>query len=164
MKYFVNCRTMDELKREFRRLAVIHHPDKGGSTETMQQISSDYDQMFIILKDRHNERAAADTTGKTKTTDEAPEEFREIIEKLIHMDSIVVEICGSWLWLSGNTFEYREELKKAGCKWASKKKMWYWHPEGEEVIGRGRKSMDEIRAKYGSQIFSGSPARIAANA
>ena len=26
MKYFTNCRTLDELKKEYRRLAMIHHP------------------------------------------------------------------------------------------------------------------------------------------
>ena len=27
MKYFTNCTTLDELKKEFRRLCMTHHPD-----------------------------------------------------------------------------------------------------------------------------------------
>lgn len=27
MKYFTTCTTLDELKKEFRRLAMLHHPD-----------------------------------------------------------------------------------------------------------------------------------------
>ena len=34
MKYFTSCRTMDELKKEYRRLAMLHHPDHGGDLET----------------------------------------------------------------------------------------------------------------------------------
>ena len=32
MKYFTNCKNLDELKKEYRRLAMIHHPDRGGDT------------------------------------------------------------------------------------------------------------------------------------
>lgn len=38
MKCFANITTLDELKREFRRLAMLHHPDRGGDTRTMQII------------------------------------------------------------------------------------------------------------------------------
>ena len=27
MKYFTNVRTLDELKKEYRRLSKLHHPD-----------------------------------------------------------------------------------------------------------------------------------------
>ena len=30
MKYFTNCKTLDELKAEYRRLAMANHPDRGG--------------------------------------------------------------------------------------------------------------------------------------
>lgn len=37
MKYFINVTTLDELKKQYRRLAMIHHPDVGGDVETMQK-------------------------------------------------------------------------------------------------------------------------------
>ena len=52
MKYFVNCKTLDELKREYRRLASIHHPDVGGDTATMQVINAEYDEMHEVLRPR----------------------------------------------------------------------------------------------------------------
>ena len=39
MKWFQNITTLDELRSEYRRLALLHHPDKGGSTADMQEIS-----------------------------------------------------------------------------------------------------------------------------
>ena len=50
MKYFTNCMNLDELKKEFRRLAMIHHPDRGGDGETMKAINAEYDLMFPALK------------------------------------------------------------------------------------------------------------------
>ena len=37
--------TQDEIKRAYRKLAVEHHPDKGGSEETFKKISEAYDTL-----------------------------------------------------------------------------------------------------------------------
>ena len=39
MGYFQNINSLAELKKSYRVLALQNHPDKGGSTETMQQIN-----------------------------------------------------------------------------------------------------------------------------
>lgn len=39
--YFVNCKTLDELKKQYRRLAMKYHPDCGGSTE-IQELNEHY--------------------------------------------------------------------------------------------------------------------------
>lgn len=35
MKYFAGIKTLDELKAAYRRLAMKHHPDRGGDLKTM---------------------------------------------------------------------------------------------------------------------------------
>ena len=50
MKYFKNIRTLDDLKKEFRRLAMLHHPDRGGDTATMQAINAEFEMLFPALK------------------------------------------------------------------------------------------------------------------
>ncbi len=50
MKYFAQCKNLEALKKEFRRLAMIHHPDRGGDVETMKEINNEYDAAFPALK------------------------------------------------------------------------------------------------------------------
>lgn len=147
--YFTNVTTLDQLKHEYRRLVMIHHPDKGGDTATMQAINAEYEAKHEALKNAWN--AAHDEEHQCT---EAPEEFRDIIDALLKMDGVEVELCGSWLWLSGNTYEHKDDLKALGCKWAAKKKMWSWHhEEAGSRFYRGKKTMADIRSKYGSQMF-----------
>lgn len=44
MKYFTNCTTLEDLKKEYRRLTMLHHPDRGGDTATMQAINAEHDR------------------------------------------------------------------------------------------------------------------------
>ena len=63
------------------------------------------------------------------------------------------EICGSWIWISGNTYGCKSDLKANGFHWASKKKMWYWHDPEEQTRSNGKTTMDDIRNKYGSETI-----------
>lgn len=150
-KYFENVRTLDELKAEYRRLAMKHHPDRGGDLETMKAINAEHDALFEILKKQHN-----DSADEYHQTTETAEEFREVIAALLKLDGLTVELCGSWLWISGNTREHKDALKAAGCRWSKQKMMWYWrHPEDKRSYYRSKSTMSDIRLKYGPQVFRG---------
>jgi hypothetical protein len=141
--YFTECRTLDECKREYKRLAMLHHPDKGGDTATMQEINNQYDQIIrnpFFGFSKANEEAKADFI-----------QFPEIINQIIHLD-INIEVCGNWIWLSGNTYACREELKKIGFFFAPKKAMWYWRPRDFKSTNKDPKDMEFIRSKYGSDV------------
>lgn len=148
-QFFKNVNSLEELKKEYRRLVMLHHPDHGGDTATMQAINAEHDALFEALKAKHNAEHDED-----HQTTETPEEFREIIEALLRMDGVEVELCGSWLWIGGNTRAHKDALKAAGCRWSSSKKLWYWrHAEDAHRWHRGRSTIGEIRTKYGSQYF-----------
>ena len=42
MTYFKEILTPEELKALYRRLALMYHPDKGGSVDKMQRINKEY--------------------------------------------------------------------------------------------------------------------------
>lgn len=42
-KYFKITDSPEKLKVRYRQLALLNHPDKGGSTEKMQEINREYD-------------------------------------------------------------------------------------------------------------------------
>ena len=152
--YFDGCRNLNELKVAYKKLALEHHPDMGGDVRTMQEVNAEYDKAFAVLKNLQNAEAERpdSKTHKTTETPETPEEFRAIIEALLRIEGIEVELCGSWLWVGGDTYPHRAELKAAGCAFSGSKKKWYWrHPEDDCRWSRGKKSMAEIRAKYGSE-------------
>ena len=50
MKYFTNIKTLDDLKKEYRRLVMLNHPDRGGDLETMKIINLEYEQKHEELK------------------------------------------------------------------------------------------------------------------
>lgn len=68
MKYFTNCKNLEELKKEYRRLAMIHHPDRGGDVEIMKAINNEYDMMFPVLKLKHNQSASEPTHETAEST------------------------------------------------------------------------------------------------
>lgn len=45
MLLMISAGSADELSREYRRLARLFHPDKGGSTVQMQQLNREYQQL-----------------------------------------------------------------------------------------------------------------------
>lgn len=68
MKYFTNCRTLDELEHEFRRLCMLHHPDRGGDTATMQAINAEYDAVFPAFRIAYNKTAESPTQETAEST------------------------------------------------------------------------------------------------
>jgi len=68
MKYFAEVHTLDELKKKFRRLAMLNHPDVGGDTATMQEINAEYDRLFPIMKLAYNREAEQPTHETAEST------------------------------------------------------------------------------------------------
>ena len=68
MKYFTACTTLDELKKEYRRLAMANHPDRGGDEATMKAINAEYDAVFPAFKLSYNRTAETPTTETAQST------------------------------------------------------------------------------------------------
>ena len=160
MKYFKDVHTLEELRKQYKELLKKYHPDNPqGSTEATQEINAEYDRLFKLLKDKHK-RKSDNTADSTNTNQseysknmydwENDKALREVLQKIINFDEIEIEIVGAWIWLSGNTYNYKKELKELGFKWASQKKQWYFHTDIFRKKSHKSLSMDDIRSYYGS--------------
>ena len=141
--------TLEELKSMYRKLAMKYHPDLGGDTEIMKDINNEYDSLFERVKNIHT-NAHGETY--TKETTEAPEYFRSVINALIRlrMEDVTIELIGSFLWLSGNTKQYKDDIKALGFKWSKNKSAWYLAPVGYRKRSRKDYTMNDIRGMFGS--------------
>ena len=128
MKFFENVKTLDELRREYRRLAFIYHPDKGGDTVLMQILNDQYERLSRKLINGNAEFSEA----RKEYEQQVSEEMRQRLDRIISLPGIVIELIGSWIWITGNTFAVRETLKGEGYKFSHPKSAWYWH-KGEHL-------------------------------
>ncbi len=151
MRYFTDCKTAEELKKAYRTWAKKLHPDLGGNAEEFKVMQAEYEKLWERLKNVH-QNAQGETY--TKETDETPQEFINIINTLVRLNGVHVEICGNWIWCSGNTQPYKDTLKSLKFKWAHKKKAWYYHTEPYRKRSRRELSLDEIREMFGSQSYT----------
>lgn len=158
-KYFKDINTLEELRRQYRDLLKKYHPDNAnGNTEACQEINAEYDKLFKILKDRHESKTTGSQNDQKAQSDysqnmydwENDQALREVLQKIINFSGIEIEIVGQWIWISGNTYSYKNELKEIGFKWASTKKQWYFHTDIFRKKSHKTLSMDDIRNYYGS--------------
>lgn len=155
-KFFENINTLEDLRKQYKELLKQHHPDNGGNLEIMQAVNAEYDKLFKILKNQHESNYSSDSdTANTNYNNmkydfAEDEKLREMLNRIIHFEGIDIELVGAWIWLSGNTYACKKELKELGFKWASQKKMWYWHSEAFQKKSKKSLSMDDIRNYYGS--------------
>lgn len=151
-KYFKDVKTIEDLKKQYRKLAKQYHPDLGGTDAEMKIINKEYEKLF--------EQVKSGATGKERNAN-VNDGFREIIEAIINLEGLEIEICGTWLWVGGETYDHKETLKEKGFKFTKKKKKWYW--TADKLTKRKRtKSMEWIRKEYGSEIVKESQKMIGA--
>ncbi len=122
----------------------------------MKQINAEYKTAFERFKNIQEEVGnKTDTYNSNKETSETAAEFIEIINKLVLCEGLNIDLCGRWIWLTGNTYPYKDIIKSLNFRWASKKKCWYWHKDEDACKSRRNMSLDDIKNKYGCETFKG---------
>ncbi len=147
MKYFKNVKDLQELKKEYYKLALKHHPDRGGDTATMQMINNEYEKLSFQLINGNTDFSEGRKTYETK----ASSDLQEKINLIINFENLIIEIIGSWLWVSGETYTLRNDLKQAGFKFSRNKTAWYYHAGEYRKKSRKSHSMGQIRKMWGAQ-------------
>lgn len=136
--------SIDDLKQQYFKNAKRYHPDAGGRKEDFQKMQDEYETLLKKVLSGSELNAS-----EVKTEIELDEALRQAANAVVSLPGIEIELTGKWIWVSGNTYPVRNELKAAGFQWAPVKQRWYF--KGIESTGRGNFTMDDIRKKYGSQ-------------
>ena len=160
-KYFANCKTRSELRTAYKVLLKKHHPDNGGDVTIMQEINAEYAVLLHILPDVESE------PKKTVRPEKEPELsaiLKAVIDRISAIPGLQIEVCGKWIWVSGNTYPVKDVLKSAGFKFSGKKKMWYFREESDterKYWKHKETDMGTIRMKYGSEMVNSRSACLA---
>ena len=144
--YFDQVQNIEQLKTEYKKLALLNHPDHGGITEIMQSINMQYALLVERFARAINPDISEEELIDLKNVNEV---IRKKVEAISHLPNINIEICGSWVWVSGQTRDVKSELKENGFRWASKKKEWYFPTT--QTRSRGRWKKKDIQNFYGSK-------------
>ena len=142
MNYFENCKTAEEIKKQYWKLCRKFHPDMNpdSDTETMAEINNQYEKAM-----------------KTKTTEHGEGKFMKIVNRLAKYQGITIEIIGEWVWVSGNVGRCLLVMEKMGFVYSRSRKMYYWNGNDSKKKTASRMSMDQIKDKYGCKTVKNSP-------
>lgn len=150
-----NINNLEELKKEYKKLSFIYHPDmKTGNKEKFQNMLNEYEILFQYYKLHSTNKQEQKEDVKDYTN-----KINELIDLLknLNFNEIEVEICGTWLYVRGsfdNTFPIKDKLFALGFRYQKSKKQFY-NPMDENFVktkGYRGKSQDKIRQIYGSSI------------
>ena len=151
---FSQCTTTAEIKTAYRNAALLHHPDRGGSTAAMQQLNNAYQ---AALKASHG-RAEMGTDGRERTYTYNAANEEAIAAKIaelvgLNMEGVEIWLIGSWVWAMGDTKPHREALKAAQCFWNRKREAWAWHLPEHKSWHNPRADFSDLAATYGAKKF-----------
>lgn len=145
MTYFKNISDLEELRKEYRKLVKALHPDAGGTQADFVAMKKEYETLFKQI-----ESGAGKTAQDIEKDIQIDKDLQNIIDKIVFFD-INIEVCGSWIWVDGNTFIVKEQLKEIGFKWSNKRKKWHYSKEEDTPnYFKSKLSFEEIERKYGS--------------
>lgn len=149
--YFTESDTkdIDALKSKYKLLSKRNHPDLGGCVEAMKAmkaINCEYEVIFESLMRGKNLFGSMleDALKQDK-------ELREKVDAIISLENIIIEICGTWVWVTGDTRTVKDKLKELSFKWARKKCAWYFHTGTFTKRSKKSYSLDDIHSRHGSK-------------
>jgi len=120
--------TEQDVKKAYKQAALKFHPDKNRenptAAEMMKVVNAAYDFLMQNI-DRINEAQSSDDSARYNYG----EELENVLNALQGMSGVMFEVAGNWIWISGDTKAHKDAIKALGCKWASKKQMWFYRPD-----------------------------------
>ena len=144
----IQLQTIEELKAVYRKLVKKFHPDlnKGIDDSYFKALNEAFNQAVITINRNENIEITADIPL------EVSRKLSEIIEFSELNDSdINIVLVGSWLWIEGNTYAIKNDLKSFGFKFSGRRKRWFFTIDKSKR--RSRRSFEGLKEKHGAETF-----------
>jgi hypothetical protein len=152
--YFDHCQTVEEIKAEYRELALKNHPDVGGDTATMQAINAAYEKAL----QRMDGQTSNGTDGHQHTYHYNADIEATVMAKISEflaakIPNVELWLIGTWLWADGDTRPARAQLKALGFRWHNKRKKWYYTATPNRTRYNRKANLGDLADKYGARNF-----------
>jgi len=143
------------VKTAYRKACIKYHPDRNpAGLEMMKAVNVAY-QFLTEISYNGSERPIDEEVNS-----DFGDMLNDAINAVMGLPGVEIEICGAWVWLTGNTREYKDVIKAAGYWWAKKKAAWYFRPPDYKSKNKGDWDLDKIRDKYGSVGVNNPPRSV----
>jgi hypothetical protein len=137
--------TSDEVRQRYDELSrVFNIVNNGENNEMISTINDQYDQLMSVLDKPKITEVAKEKTSIT-------EKIKELQEK-VNPEGLHLEICGTWLWITGKTYQVKDALKSLGFRYSANKLSWYYRQEDHRSPNHEPIPLEMIREKYGTSV------------
>jgi len=126
----------------------------------MKQINKEYEYLFKNVHELGQKSMSEEELKKD--FNDLNDNFREVISKIFNLDGVIIEVIGSWVYCTGNTFAHAQVFRDNGFKFSKPKKAWYWY-KGLDVTKnyRGRYNLNQVRNMHGSSLVNNDNKQLA---
>jgi hypothetical protein len=144
---------IDDLRKQYFKLAKKYHPDTGGTTAQFQKLNDEHERLLnkLLNGSKLNE-------AEKKNEIEIDEAIKVIIDNIINIQNINIEVVGKWLWISSDTFGFTTStynaLNSAGLRYIKKGGRPYMIYAGVQSKSKGKMTKEDIDKKYGKTTFT----------
>ena len=140
---FYGCTSAAEVQLRFDDLLKVFI----GQDEMLRAIRTEYSTLMNVLTPAQTEQPVENEEAvKERAT--VAEKIKELQGKL-NPEGLHLEICGTWLWVTGKTFPVKDSLKELGFRYSANKLSWYYRQDDHRSSNQAPVPLEMIREKYG---------------
>ena len=136
---FYGCTTSNEVEQRYQELSRVFK----GQDEVLKSLNEEYSTLMSVL----NPVKPVEASKERATVSEKIAE----LQGTINPEGLHFEVCGTWLWVTGSSYQVKETLKELGFRYSANKLAWYYRQDDHRSANQKPVPFEFIKEKYGSQ-------------